>query len=705
MWQNPKVISIVGFLALATPSAEAQTLSTYGTAGLVDMPTAESLLDGNVALTASAFGKNRRNTFTFQFLPHIQGSFRYTALQNFSFSGALSDQYYDRSFDLHFQILEENGRRPALALGLRDFGGTGIYSSEYLVATKSFGAKLKVTAGLGWGRLAERGSFQNPLSFISDGFKTRPDVGAGGINTTGQLDFGAWFRGPVAPFGGLSYQATERLSFQLEYSSDEYSRESDAGIIDIKIPVNVGLNYTYRNGSNLRAFVIGGTEVGFQYSYVFDPAVRRRFPGGLETAPLPIMPASQSFLADADINEPLVSQEAEGRLNDLLAQDGMELQGFTANSNRAGVRIENNRWDIEAQAVGRAARAMSQVLPASLDVFVITFQQDGLPISSVTINRSDLEELQWDYDGSWKSLARSRIEDEPVVDLEALSSAAFPKFEYGLGPYTGFSFFDPDSPLRYDIGAELTASYRPKPGLTFSSRFRYPLVGNMDDAIRTSNSVIQRVRSDSLEYAKQSDLEINELTVEYLFRPGKDLFGRVTAGYLEDMYGGISAEMLWYPVDSRLSLGAELNYARQRDFDMLLGFQDYGVVTGHASAYYDIGNGYMTQIDVGRYLAGDWGATFALDREFNNGFKIGAFFTLTDVSFDDFGEGSFDKGIRFSIPLSWLTGKPSRNQISETIRPVLRDGGARLNVRNRLFGVVRDYRAEELGDGWGRFYR
>ena len=67
------------------------------------------------------------------------------------------------------------------------------------------------------------------------------------------------------------------------------------------------------------------------------------------------------------------------------------------------------------------------------------------------------------------------------------------------------------------------------------------------------------------------------------------------------------------------------------------------------------------QVDAGRYLAGDWGATFALDRRFANGWKIGAFFTLTNVSAARFGEGSFDKGIRMTIPLSWITGKPARS--------------------------------------------
>ncbi len=282
---------------------------------------------------------------------------------------------------------------------------------------------------------------------------------------------------------------------------------------------------------------------------------------------------------------------------------------------------------------------------------------------------------------------------------------AFPKFTYGLGPYVAFSFFDPDEPVRIDTGPELSFKYEPTPGFSLNGLFRYPVYSTIDDATRRSDSVLPRVRSDAVLYAIESDLEINRLTAEYMFKPRENLFGRVTGGYLENMFAGVSGELLWYPVDSRLALGVEVNYARQRDFDMLFRLQDYDVITGHASAYYDFGNGFIGQVDAGRYLAGDWGATFGVDREFNNGFKIGGYFTLTDVSFDDFGEGSFDKGIRVTVPLSWLTGKPSRGGYSQVIQPVLRDGGARLAVANRLYGVTRDYRAQNLSDGWGRVFR
>ena len=100
-------------------------------------------------------------------------------------------------------------------------------------------------------------------------------------------------------------------------------------------------------------------------------------------------------------------------------------------------------------------------------------------------------------------------------------------------------------------------------------------------------------------------------------------------------------------------------------------------------------------------MAGDWGGTLTVNREFNNGLKVGVYFTLTDVPFDDFGEGSFDKGLRIEIPLSFITGQPLPRVFGQTIQPLLRDGDARLNVQKRLYPLVRDYPGPELSDGWG----
>ena len=66
--------------------------------------------------------------------------------------------------------LDEGTYFPAISLGLRDFIGTGWYSSEYIVATKNAG-NLEITAGLGYGRIAGRNSFPNPLSLLKKPMK------------------------------------------------------------------------------------------------------------------------------------------------------------------------------------------------------------------------------------------------------------------------------------------------------------------------------------------------------------------------------------------------------------------------------------------------------------------------------------------------------------------------------------------------------
>ncbi|WP_170433251.1 YjbH domain-containing protein [Ruegeria arenilitoris] len=683
--------------AAATGMAQAQSVSTYGTPGLLEIPTAEMFEDGMLVFTAAGLRNSGRGTMTFQMLPWVNGSFRYAVIDRFK---SPDRTLYDRSFDVHFRLREESKHSPAIVMGLRDFGGTGIYAAEYFVATKTFQDRFKVTGGIGWGRMAGRGAFSNPLGIFGDRFDTRPVSDEGGISTTGQLDFGNWFRGDAALFGGVSWQYNDRLTFLAEYSPDLYTQEGIANGLRVKSPINVGLQYRFKNGTQLTTSYLYGTTLGLTLSYFVDPR-KAVTPGGQGAAPPPLRPEAQIAAATADRSQ----GDIRDRLQNALDQEGLRLVYLSGTGDTVQVGVENNRYGQAAQALGRTARVLANEEPPQAEQFDIALMSNGVPLSAVRVNRDDLYELEHDPDNAWRSFARAEISDTIPLLQGGILTDAYPHFSYRFGPYLNLSFFDPDDPLRYEVGAALGLDYTLLPGFTLSTELRQPILSTLDDSTRVSDSPLPHVRSDWAIYARESNLRVEHMTAEYMWRPGKDLYARTTLGYLETMFGGLSTELLWYPTDSRLALGVEANYVAQRDYDVLFGFQDYNVATGHVSAYYDLPGDYHAQVDVGRYLAGDYGATFTLDREFTNGFKVGAFFTLTDVSFDDFGEGSFDKGIRLEIPVSWLTGRPSRNKIAQTIRPILRDGGARLNVRNRLYGVTREARAQDLSRGWGRFWR
>jgi hypothetical protein len=672
--------------------------NSYGIPGMIDMPTAYGREDGELGLILSHSKNQTRETLTFQVTERLSASFRYAQLYDVRATpgGAILPERFDRSFSLQYRFMDEGGYRPAMAIGINDLVGTGIYGGEYIVASKTLSPSLRASLGLGWGRLGSDGGFSNPLApALGDGLKTRTRSASG---FGGTFDPGTWFHGDAAFFGGIEWQATDRLRFTAEYSSDDYARE-DGAAFDRNSPFNFGVSYHYSARTTFDARYLYGSQMGVQLTYAINPK-KPHFGSGLDSAP-PAVLRRDARLADSWLDPK--SENFARETGRALSQEGIELDGLKADGKILRVQIRNERYAIASQAVGRTARILTRFAPPSVETFDIRLTAEGIPVTSVTVQRSDVENLE--FHPVAPDLLRASTQIVDVRNSLPLVDGRYPVLSYGIEPYISPALFDPDNPLRLDFGVALKGQYEPFAGFVLSGRVHQKLVGNLDESTRASTSVLPRVRSEAYLYSKSSGPTLPELTAGYYFRPGNDLFGRVTVGYLEPMFGGISSELLWKPQNSRLALGAEVNYVLQRDFDGGFGFQPYDVMTGHFSAYYDIGGGYHGQLDVGRYLAGDVGGTLSLAREFDNGWRVGAFATLTDVSASEFGEGSFDKGIKLTIPLDWVTGRPSKTKLDTVIRPVLRDGGARVNVSKRLYETVRGVQATELDATWGRFWR
>lgn len=702
----------LGSVAMAPLSTRAQdparmfepvdrpTLNFYGSPGLIDMPSGEALPDGQFTVGISHFGGITRNTLTFQATPRISASFRYNGIQDWNANGF--ETYRDRSFDVRFLLHRETSKLPALTLGLQDFAGTGIYAGEYIAATKNFEGsripgKIKLTGGLGWGRLGSSGAIGSPFG------TTRPTFVPG--DTGGELGADQWFRGDIAPFAGIEWQVNDRLGLKAEYSSDAYTPEVGNGVFTRKSRFNFGAEYQVSNAVRLGAYYLYGSEFGVNVQVQLNPnnpPTPLRIPA---PRPIDVRPSRRSnpeaYSGNWAVSTEAASTAVRDALIPILEAEGLTLVETRSTASEAEVRFENNTYPASSVAVGRVARAMARVLPASVETFRVVPVENGLAQSAVVFRRSDLERLEFAPDATSALLARTRFDEAiPTLPGAARNDDLYPDFAWSIGPYLSPSYFDPSEPFRADAGVKLNLSYTPAPGWTIAGELRQRVVGNVGDGASNTPSALPRVRTDAVLYAREGKTALSSLYVSRQWKPGNDLYARVTAGYLERMYGGVSAELLWKPVASRLALGIEANYVKQRDFDQKFGFRDYSVATGHASAYYEFGNGYTGQLDVGRYLAGDIGATVTLEREFANGWKVGGFFTLTDVSAEDFGEGSFDKGIKLEIPVSWFLGKPQRRTVGTTIRPIQRDGGARLNVAGRLYEQVRSGHRQGLSGNW-----
>lgn len=656
--------------------------------------------DGTLAFTLQAMNGTERVTLAFQATPRITVSFRYAGFENRGFGGRLMD----RSFDLHWRVVDEGRYTPALAIGLRDFIGTGAYASEYIVATRTFTPRFRGSLGMGWGRLASHGGFSNPLSAIHPGFSSRPRgfTGRGGI-----AEVGRFFRGPAAIFGGLEYQATDRLTLLAEYSSDSYVQERRR--IRHQTPVNLGFRYQVGSGTTVSGYLLHGSTIGLSASFALNPSQPSH--GGVRvTAPLPVQvraaaPDGGAFSTSWSDQAGALAPRLRAVVGPVLAAEGVRLDGVELEPRRAVIRITNQRHDVLPRALGRTARVLSHSLPPSIEEIVLIPMQDGVAGTAVTLRRSDLERYEHDPQGADGLLAGARFSDP--LGFAGVGRAWQPlpegrdRFEWSVGPYVSTSLFDPQTPVRVDLGLRATLRYNLAENLSANATVSQRLWGNIDGgSLGPDSPGYPRVRTSAPLYSSDRPT-VDRMTVDYTLRPAQNLYGRLTVGWLERMYAGVSAELLWSRPDSRLAFGVELNSVAQRDPLSLLGVNDLRLNSGHVSAYYDFGGGFMGQVDFGQYLAGDRGTTLRLERVFANGMRVGAYATLTDMPFSVFGEGSFDKGITLTIPMTSLLGTPSRTAYDSSLQSINRDGGARLRVPGRLYPTIQESRANAMRRGWG----
>src|ERR1700704_2219459 len=152
--------------AMAAEPPDSPSPSNYGGAGLLDMRTARFLPDGYLDISTSFTQPDDRYALTYQALPWAEFTFRYSITRAIFDTGV---PLHDRSFDAKFRLSHETEYVPEIALGLQDFLGTGIYSAEYLAGSKRWGP-FDFTLGIGWGRLASRGTFENPFGLFSKSF-------------------------------------------------------------------------------------------------------------------------------------------------------------------------------------------------------------------------------------------------------------------------------------------------------------------------------------------------------------------------------------------------------------------------------------------------------------------------------------------------------------------------------------------------------
>jgi hypothetical protein len=749
LWPIAGAAFIAGAVSVqAQFQPEVPSASDYGGVGLLDMRTARFLPDGYFSITGSIKNPDDRIAFTFQALPWLETTFRWSnnyAIRPFAGAG----QGADRSFDFKVRLAQEGRYIPQIAVGLQDFAGTGNYAAEYLVASKQIG-RLDFTLGLGWGRLASRGTFGNPLGIISNRFDSR----SAGLGMGGTFSVGNYFSGKdVGLFGGVEYDTPIRnLRLQAEYSGDAYASELTASGRDFSFPVNFGVSYQAISWLNVRLSVMHGKEIGIRLATNTNPLSQS---GRVDRAP-PIRPRSEEYLnsqrrqdalaADLgpyspqiiDLRPPAIEFElaspddaapgiyvatesaentATGEASQLPDPNDVPIPLFVElieqdvrviNMIRDGAVIRANIQNIDyrrdAETIARTVRVLSAGAPEEIESFELTILDRGLPITTLTFPRNTIDALGRSAANPAELWYATNIRPAAPEALESLTE--FPTFGGFLSPVFRQNTFDPDNPIQVMLGASATGQIYFSESLEISGIVVQTLYDAFDTLRRTSNSVLPHVRSDLREYLKGTNTRIEYLGITKYQKLRPEIYARATAGILEWMFVGAGGEVLYRPFGQRWAVGANAWAVQQRGFEGFFQTRPYKTVTGHVSLYYKVPyHDLNVAIHGGRYLAGDYGATFEAFRGFSSGIKVGAWATFTNVPFSKFGEGSFDKGIRITIPFENFTPTGSRGIYDLALRLIQRDGGQMLSSPALLYNLTDSSSSGELARHWGSVFR
>lgn len=381
------------------------------------------------------------------------------------------------------------------------------------------------------------------------------------------------------------------------------------------------------------------------------------------------------------------------------------VQGISIAHAVVKVEIENDRYLRDTEAISRTARALSATAPADIAAFEITTTIAHMPLTTVTLSRTELDAAARG-ETTPAELWTSTILSDASPDTRYPNGASDPQFSWSLFPSIQEDLFDPNNPAYFGVGISGRTRTELLPGLVVDDEATYNVWNNFGTIVRPNDSVLPHVRTDIVQYLQKGSTGINLLTLTGYVKPAPELYARITAGYIEQMFAGVGGEVLYRPFGQRWAIGADIYDVYQRNFDDLFGLQSYHVITGHASLYVETPwDDVVAVLRGGRYLAGDYGGTLEIYRRFDTGILIGAWMTFTNVPFSQFGEGSFDKGIRIVIPLEWALPVGTTTSFEEDLRPIQRDGGQPLYNDAELYDMTQSSSYGDLQRQWPHVFQ
>ena len=673
------------------------TYSNYGITGILEMPNARMMDEGSMRIGFSSSYPNEYTYISATPFSWLEASYKYTEQKNLlygpsSYSG--NQTLKDKGFDLKIKLVNESYFVPEVAIGWNDLAGTGRFSGEYISATKRI-KNADITIGYGWGALGQDQNTRNPLLSISEDFRNRDSLAGQG----GAFNKDNWFSGEeISIYSGIEYYLQRYgVILKLEYDTTNPDLEYSGPKLPVSSRFNVGVNRPVNKNLDVGLSFERGNQLRFSFAIKSDygkrPLVQKNDP------PKNIIKLNkkQRFAVSKDKNIFYRS------LNKSLREESILIQSATLDLDTVEVVIAQNRFRSLPRAIGRVVRIVSALSPESVNTIRIIPMNGDIELYAIEISRQDFDKFD---DGRISTVELFNKSKATSVDPFSYTRAdfrpkiRFPEIFFNMSPSLRHQIGGPEAFYLGQLWWKINAKLKFNRGLTLHTVLGFNIYNNFNKFSNPSYSEIHHVRSDIQEYLSEGENNIARFKIDYIWSPIKDTFVRLDLGYLEEMFGGVGGEIYYRPFRSNFSTSFQFHKVKQRSYKQKFGFRDYEVETGHLGFYYDFPKGINAQFLVGKYLAGDKGATIDFSRRFKNGFTLGVFATKTNLSSLEFGEGSFDKGFYFSIPTDSFFTNFRQGDISFGLHPLTKDGGAMLNHMNSLYSLFGDTKYNSVLRDW-----
>tara|TARA_B100000989_G_scaffold298786_1_gene289838 strand:+ start:15534 stop:17513 length:1980 start_codon:yes stop_codon:yes gene_type:complete len=616
--------------------------------GYILTPNANLQKEGNIALNISYYEPLNRIALIASPFDWMEASIFYTDVNVHKYAPNLDQSYKDKGFNIKF-LLKEQGNFPSLAIGFDDIAGTSIFKGEYLVSTMKY-ESFEYSLGYGFGYYGTRGNIKN---IFRNGERDKWNQSTGG-----QINFNDMFNGKTSLFGAFkkTFQKIE-LDLTVEYDGSLHNTAIDQipGFARYlpKSRYNFAINKKLNN-FNFSLSKIKGRTIAYQLTY------QRNIKDSKKTEY-----SSQNLSKNKSYTEIL----------NKLANNNIYLQkaNFTKDKKTLDIEIVQNAYFNQESLLKNISKDLR-----GDDDLEITYRV-----------RNGALEL---YEAK-SATHNNKLELKPFKDAEYefLPNIPYPILSYNFDTRVVSHVGSPSGFYYGGIEGILSFTSILNDNTELKSLIKAPIYNNFSSLDYDPNKTeIPQVRTDIQFYLKNQGIVIEELKLNKFLNFKNNHYAFFSIGHLEQMFSGIHTEYLYRPFESLFSLGFEISAVKKRDYDQkILSFNKFKTLTGHFNFYLmEPKNRILAHFSYGKYLARDYGYTLDISRRFQNGSSIGFFFSQTNLSPEQFGEGSFDKGVYFKFPLNLFNNTSSNSFHKFSYRPVTRDGAAKLQVSENLYELT-----------------